>query len=295
MLHRHRWSSQITPQHRKMGSKYECVESINIRTDGDTETPEVVDVAVLSVKGSLVMVVSDHNNNCLKSFYTKDGRKYNTKVMTKEKPLGLAKLSSNRIAAAVSPNRIVLVEATPDLQLLSVLETCRQYRGLAALTDLTIAAASLTFSIDILDMDGCVLRSVSVPDTGQEIVPIPYYICASQTGNILVSDYGSKFVYCLSPDGEVVFADMPRGERSLQHPRGITVTNSGDIFLADWGANVIIHLSEDGQFVRHVLSIKDGIIKPYGLCVDDQDQLYVCLKGEVKVFGRGPMNRVDVM
>ncbi|XP_067672050.1 tripartite motif-containing protein 2-like isoform X2 [Haliotis asinina] len=277
-----------------MSVGYECEESINIRIDGDTETPEVVDVAVLSVKGSLVIVLSDHNNNCLKCFYTKDGRKHNTKLMMEGKPLGLAKLSSNRIAAAVWPNRIVLVEATPDLELLTTLETGKQYRGLTALTHVTIAAASATTSIDILDMDGDVLRSVFVPDTGQDIIHIPYHICASRTGNILVSDYGSRSVYCLSPVGEVVFADMPRGERNPQDPRGITVTKSGDIFLADCGANVIMQLSEDGQFVRHVLSVKNGIVKPSGLCVDDQDQLYVCLKGEVKVFRCGPVNCLNV-
>ncbi|XP_046352478.1 uncharacterized protein LOC124132562 [Haliotis rufescens] len=276
-----------------MGSTYESQESFNIRSDGDTETPEVVDVAVLSVKGSQVIVVTDHNNNCLKSFYTKDGRKQNSKVKTIEKPLSLTKLPSNRVAAAVWPKRIVLVEATPDLQFLSSLQTCKQYRGLAALPDLTLAAASVTPGIDILDMKGHVLRSVFVPDTAQQINHVPYFLCASQKGNILVSDYGSKSVYCFSPEGHVLFADTPRGEMRLQDPRGITVSKSGDIFLADWGANVIIHLSEHGQFERHILSGNDGITKPLGLCLDDQEQLYVCLPGEVKVFRCAPLKLIN--
>ncbi|XP_046571363.1 uncharacterized protein LOC124279568 [Haliotis rubra] len=285
MLDCHRW--YILKQDSDMSVSYECEESINIRTDGDTETPEVVDVAVLSVKGSLVMVVSDHNNNCLKSFYTKDGRKHNTKVKTKGKPLGLAKLSSNRIAAAVWPNRLVLVEATPDLQLLSVLETCRQYRGLAALADSTLAAASLSQYIDILDGNGDVLRSIPVPITDQNMGPVSYFLHASLSTNILVSDYGSKSVYCVTSWGGVVFTYTPRGETELKEPRGITVTRSGDILLADWSANAIIHLSEDGQFEKNILSGEDGVAKPFGLCVDDQDRLYVCLPGgEVKVFRR---------
>ncbi|XP_071106673.1 E3 ubiquitin-protein ligase TRIM56-like [Haliotis cracherodii] len=270
-----------------MSVSYEGEKSFNIRSDGDTETPEVVDVAVLSVKGSQVIVVTDHNNNCLKSFYTKDGRKQNSQVKTKEKPLGLTKLSSNRVAAAVWPKRIVLVEATPDLQLLSSLQTCKQYRGLAALPDLTLAAATLSGYIDILDVNGDVLKSISVPITDQKIGPVSYFLHSSLSTNILVSDYGSKSVYCFSSEGRVVFTYTPRGKTELKEPRGIAVTTSGDILLADWAANVITHLTEDGLFEKNILSREDGIAKPFGLCVDDEDRLYVCLPGgEVKVFRR---------
>ncbi|XP_048253336.1 uncharacterized protein LOC125381138 [Haliotis rufescens] len=233
------------------------------------------------------VVVTDWINDNVKSFYTRNNQTRHSKLSLGGRPWNLTKLTHNQVAVTVwNIYQIVTVEVNPDLVLLSTITTSKQYWGITSLTPSTLAASSRSPTcVDILDMTGNVLRSISPLHNGNNILQRPNYLCTTRTGNILVSDCGTKRVVCLTPEGDVVFTYSPIGDTALKCPQGITRTSTGDILVTDYLLHRVIHLTESGQFVRNILTQQDGINYPWGVCVDGHGHVYVCLiSGVIKVF-----------
>ncbi|XP_048253263.1 uncharacterized protein LOC125381097 [Haliotis rufescens] len=262
-------------------------DTIDVRVAGDSNVSYPTDVTVMVVNDTDTVVVTDWNNNSVKSFYTRDNQTRHGKLSLGCKPWGLTKLTHNQVAVTVrNINQIVTVEVNPDLVLLSTITTSKKYWGITSLTPSTLAASSQSPPcVDILDMTGNVLRLISPLHNGNNILQYPSFLCTTRTGNILVSDFGTKRVMCLTPEGDVVFNYSPTGDTALEFPQGITSTSTGDILVTDYSLHSVIHLTESGQFVRNILTQQDGINYPRGVCVDGRGHMYVCLiSGVIKVF-----------
>ncbi|XP_071079716.1 uncharacterized protein [Haliotis cracherodii] len=262
-------------------------KTVGIKVNGDRSQPFPYDVTVLVVDDEETLVVTDYSNTCLKSFYTKNNISRHSKLDLASNPYTVTRLSDNQVAVSFwSHNVIVIVRVTPDLVLESRVTTKKKYRCLTAMSPSTLAAGCWhPPCVDILDVSGRVMRSVSTPDTGQKFICNPEFLCPSDMGNILVSDAGSHSVYCITPEGDVVFTYTPKGEKRLSLPQGITTTSTGHILVADYPAHRVILLTAAGEFVRDLLTSQDGLQYPHGLMFCDC-KLYV---GEysgdaVKVF-----------
>ncbi|XP_046346177.2 uncharacterized protein LOC124127995 isoform X2 [Haliotis rufescens] len=251
-------------------------KTVGIKVDGDRKQPYPYDVTVLVVDGEETLVVSDCNNKCLKSFYTKNNKSRHSKLDLASNKSSVTRLRDNQVAVSVwSHNEIVIVRVTPDLVLQSRVTTKKKYRCLTALSPSTLAAGCrCPPCVDILDISGIVMRSVSRFNTGKNLICNPCYLCATDRGNILVSDACSHSVYCITPEGDVVFTYTPTGERRLRGPRGITNTSTGHILVADTRAHRVVLLTPTGEFVRDLLTSQDGLQNPCGLMFCDC-KLYV--------------------
>ncbi|XP_071078599.1 E3 ubiquitin-protein ligase TRIM56-like [Haliotis cracherodii] len=262
-------------------------KTVGIKVDGDRKQPYPCDVTVLVVDGEETLVVTDYNNTCLKSFYTKNNMSPHSKLDLASNPSSVTRLRDNQVAVSLwSHNEIVIVRVTPDLVLQSRVTTKKMYTCLTALSPSTLAAGCCDPPcVDILDMSGRVMRSVSRFNSGKNLICSPSYLCATDKGNILVSDIGSQSVYCITPEGDVVFTYTPTGERRLSLPRGITTTSTGHILVADLSANKVILLTAAGEFVRDLPTSQDGLNNPRGLMFCNC-KLYVVEHYEdaVKVF-----------
>ncbi|XP_048253768.1 tripartite motif-containing protein 2-like [Haliotis rufescens] len=263
-------------------------DTINIRVAGDGNTANPVDVTTLVVNGTDTVVVTDCQNKSVKSFYNKTKQPGHSKLSLSSRPYCLTKLKHNQVAVTVPDTRqIVTVEVNPDLVLLSTITTNKEYWGITSLSQSTLAASDLSPpSVDILDMTGHVLRSISPVHSGKNILQNPYFLCTTRTGNILVSDSSYGCVLCLTPEGDVVFTYPPTGDTTLTHPWGITSTSTGDILVAYYSPHKVVHLTESGHFDRHFLTADDGVLNPRGVCVDGRGHVYICniASGEIKVF-----------
>ncbi|XP_046554966.1 uncharacterized protein LOC124264268 [Haliotis rubra] len=112
-----------------------------------------------------------------------------------------------------------------------------------------------------------VLRSISSRHKGNSILQDPDFLSTTLTGNILVSDRGTKCVVCLTPEGDLVFSYSPTGDTALESSHGITSTDTGDILVTDYSLHRVIHLTESGQFVRNILTEEGDIDLPVAVCV----------------------------
>ncbi|XP_067651270.1 uncharacterized protein [Haliotis asinina] len=259
--------------------------TIDVIVAGDREVIPV-DVTVLVVNGTDTVVVTDFKHKRVKSSYTRINKVCHSKLSLGSRPCGLTKLKHNQVAVTLPDTRqIVTVGVNPDLELLSSTTTSKQYRGITSLTPSILAAGSSSPpGVDILDVTGHVMRSIKPVHNGYSMLQNPSYLCTSREGNILVSDWESKCVVCLTPGGDVVFTYSPIGATALGRPVGITTTSTGDILVVDYSLDRVIHLTESGMFVRTILTSRDGIQYPSGLCLDGRGYMYVCMSNVVKVF-----------
>ncbi|XP_046380759.2 tripartite motif-containing protein 2-like [Haliotis rufescens] len=259
-------------------------DTINVRVAGDRYVPLPIDVTVVVENGTDTVVVADCRNNSVKSFYTRNNQTRHSNLSLGGKPWSLTKLTHNQVAVTVlNIKQIVTVEVNPDLVLLSTITTSKQYWGITSLTPSTLAASSRSPSVDILDMTGNVLRSIGPLHNGNNILQYPNFLCTTRTGNILVSDGGTKCVACLTPEGDVVFTYSPTGDTTLKDPQGITSTSTGDILVTDYCLHRVINLTESGQFVRNILT-SYHITKPGGICVNGRDRVFIASGQGVYVF-----------
>ncbi|XP_071106907.1 E3 ubiquitin-protein ligase TRIM56-like [Haliotis cracherodii] len=251
------------------------IDTIDWKMAGDELEPDLRDVTVLIVDGIQTVVVTDFNNKCVKSFYTRNNQLCQSRLPLDDSPLGVTQLKENQVMVAVpESSQIVTVEVTPDLVLLSTITTSKGYFSLAVLSPSSLAAGT-DYCGDILDMAGHVLRSVTTHNN-ETLFTYPDYMCVNTKGNILVSDSQEQSVTCVTSEGDVVWRYAPTGDRALI-PYGISTSPTGDILLAD--SNKVIRLTETGDYVT---DHQDIDCDPRGLYVDRHDTLYVCGEGQTR-------------
>ncbi|XP_061168869.1 uncharacterized protein LOC133178129 [Saccostrea echinata] len=129
-------------------------------------------------------------------------------------------------------------------------------------------------------------QSIQFDDKGKPLYSFgssTKYITENRNLDICVSDNGAKAVVVVNQAGKLKFGytgHIPTPKNKPFSPKGITTDSQYNILIADIKNSCVHIIDLNGQFLCF---IDCGLMKPYGLCVDSNDNMFVaqCLNGQV--------------
>ncbi|XP_078341316.1 uncharacterized protein LOC144627645 isoform X2 [Crassostrea virginica] len=116
------------------------------------------------------------------------------------------------------------------------------------------------------------------------------YITENRNRDICVADWEAGDVVVVNQVGQLRFryAGHPSPTKKTPFkPSGITTDSQSHILTSDCHNHCIHILHSDGLFLRYI--DKCDLIYPYGLCVDNNDSLFVC------EFNRGSVKKIKYL
>ncbi|XP_065939429.1 E3 ubiquitin-protein ligase TRIM71 [Magallana gigas] len=120
---------------------------------------------------------------------------------------------------------------------------------------------------------GTEIQNIQRDNKGQALYGYPRFITENINGDVCVSDTINGAVVVVDKSGQHRFSYT--GQRSRFNPHGICTDVLGHILVCDSISETVHLLDQDGQFLSLLLTPQQGVDRPRGVCVDDENNLWV--------------------
>lgn len=97
----------------------------------------------------------------------------------------------------------------------------------------------------------------------------PRYVCITSSGNYIIADSANHCIkiFDLDMNFKSKFGGYGKADGHFRFPYGIACDNTSYLYVADHFNNRVSLFSPEGQFIEHVLTDQDGIIRPKSVAV----------------------------
>ncbi|XP_061196520.1 uncharacterized protein LOC133204788 [Saccostrea echinata] len=126
------------------------------------------------------------------------------------------------------------------------------------------------------DKTGRSLFDIDSDSRGEPLLKYPLYLTENKNNDICVSDVNKHAVVVIDMYGRHRFSYKGGGNRGFW-PHGISTDDEGHILICNsYYSNPSVEMiDKNGTFLFIILAQKHGLQKPRGLCVDNQQRLWV--------------------
>ena len=128
--------------------------------------------------------------------------------------------------------------------------------------------------VEILDMNGGVIKTLSKDEHGKRLFKCPQNIAATQDGAYLfVTDRITCDVTKITFDGKVV---AMYDDRDLCSPEGIVAARDGTLIVCNYKNHMLHLVSEECEKLKIIKPLSDSVICPTAVCFcEERNRLYV--------------------
>ncbi|XP_046375325.2 uncharacterized protein LOC124148333 [Haliotis rufescens] len=255
---------------------------ISAKVKGDKNQPSLRDA--VSVAGG-VLVVTDGENFCVKSFYTHGTKDMQSKLTMEKKPHGICNYVGNMVAVTVpAAKHVAIMSVSPTLILQTTLKTELKYWGITAVGTDAFAVSTCPGTgavlIHIMDLEGNILKCIH---NGTALFANPLYMCTVANGDLMVSDCTVSKVACLRLSGHVIHMCELGFGKYIKKPMGMADDGKGYIFVVD--SKPALALVDYAGSIRYMLHKTEGMKDPKCVAIGSKGTVYVCNEnGKVGVF-----------
>nr|XP_022340409.1 uncharacterized protein LOC111135021 isoform X2 [Crassostrea virginica]XP_022340410.1 uncharacterized protein LOC111135021 isoform X2 [Crassostrea virginica] len=211
------------------------------------------------------LVQTDLHENQLQKIQTSDGFGYHT--ATQDGGLIYSDEDKNVIYRITPDKKITEFIKTGDWEPVSVHSSCINGDILVGMK------TEKETKVNRYSKAGKEIQNIQRDNHGQELYSDPHYITENINRDICTSDYMKCAVVVVNTSGQHRFSYTGQGSRFW--PYGICTDVLGHILVCDEVSNSVHLLDQDGRFLSIILSAQQGIQHPRGVCVDDDNNLYV--------------------
>ncbi|XP_067665355.1 E3 ubiquitin-protein ligase TRIM56-like isoform X2 [Haliotis asinina] len=240
----------------------------------------IMDILVMTLEGATAILTSDRDNESVNALYREGGEERTSTLPTSQCLTNFTIIEDNLVAAGVwSHFKIIVFKVFPDLDLQRTIDTNTRYSCIAFLSPGTLVGSHVgrRGGVDVFDMSGNILRKFDSSHFGD-----PYSVC-TYNGNCIVGDEKNHAIMCFSEMGNMLF----KTEKIFQGLLSVKA-HRGYIYASDREGQRVVQLTADGKFVRDVLTREDGIEEPQGICITDDNLLYVSvINSYIRVYRIG--------
>nr|XP_022345839.1 LOW QUALITY PROTEIN: tripartite motif-containing protein 55-like [Crassostrea virginica] len=212
------------------------------------------------------LVQTDLQGNLLQEIQTGGGKGYHTATQNGE-------------LIYTDQDKNVIYRITPDKKITEFIKTGdwkpRSVHSSHINGDILVGMYKLTEAkVTRYTKAGKEIQNIQRDNKGQKLYRLPYYITENINGDICTSDYNKRAVVVVNKSGQHRFSYTGQGQSQFQ-PYGICTDVLSHILVCEIISESVHLLDQDGEFLSVILSPQQGIKSPIGVCVDDENNLYV--------------------
>lgn len=234
----------------------------------DESDSKVCDISSISLLSDGEVIVADSTNSKLKKL----DKTYKL-VDSVNMPASVHSVcldNVSQVAASLYMKRTIQhVSVEPELGLITSFSVGAYCRGMCCLGDKLLVCSGDVFQpnsghIEVYDSAG--RQQDTIPIAPRRLTAVPLYITGSDDGEyLLVTSYKCDNITVLDLTGNVV---TTFSHKHLIGPRGLCTDSRGHVFVCGSGSNTVVQLSLEHQEIDVLLTEKEGIKEPEGICFD---------------------------